>query len=195
MYCIIKYMPRPEPLLLCVNSSQFFETSTFIANAVNKKRQDSIREFMQTEKVYVEDMQIVHDVFEVPLKKSGIIAKDEAEKIFMNWQAILQCNGSFLADLHDWISSGSDVLGPVISKHLRNMQVYETFCGKQLDSAALLQKLTETSTAFRDVMRKCQNNVGTKGMPLSSFLIKYCLHYVIYHMTNHMILSHNLSYD
>jgi ElaB/YqjD/DUF883 family membrane-anchored ribosome-binding protein len=85
---------------------------------VNKKRQDSIREFMQTEKVYVEDMQIVHDVFEVPLKKSGIIAKDEAEKIFMNWQAILQCNRSFLSDLHDWISSGSDVLGPVISKHV-----------------------------------------------------------------------------
>lgn len=52
------------------------------------------------------------------------------------------------------------------------MQVYEVFCGKQLDSAALLQKLTETSTAFRDLMRKCQNHVATKGMPLSSFLIK-----------------------
>ena len=52
------------------------------------------------------------------------------------------------------------------------MQVYEIFCVKQLDSAALLQKVTETSTAFRDLMRKCQNNVATKGMPLSSFLIK-----------------------
>lgn len=52
------------------------------------------------------------------------------------------------------------------------MSVYETFCGKQLDSAALLQKLTENSTAFRDLMKKYQNNVSVKGMPLSSFLIK-----------------------
>lgn len=52
------------------------------------------------------------------------------------------------------------------------MTAYITFCSKQLDSATLLQKLTETSAAFRDVVRKCQNNVKTKGMPLSSFLIK-----------------------
>ncbi|XP_044270711.1 intersectin-1 isoform X3 [Tribolium madens] len=142
------------------------------STVVNKKRQDSIREFIQTEKVYVDDMTIVHEVFELPMKKSGVIGKDEVEKIFLNWQAILQCNRNFLSDLYDWTSSGSDILGPVINKHLQNMQVYEVFCGKQLDSAALLQRLTETSTAFRDLMRKCQNNVATKGMPLSSFLIK-----------------------
>lgn len=52
------------------------------------------------------------------------------------------------------------------------MTSYITFCSKQLESAALLQKLTETSHAFRDVVRRCQNNVLTRGMPLSSFLIK-----------------------
>ena len=52
------------------------------------------------------------------------------------------------------------------------MTAYITFCSKQLESAALLQRLTETSVAFRDVVRKCQNNIQTKGMPLSSFLIK-----------------------
>lgn len=52
------------------------------------------------------------------------------------------------------------------------MTAYITFCGKQLDSAALLQKLTENSTSFRELVKKCQNNVATKGMPLSSFLIK-----------------------
>lgn len=85
---------------------------------VNKKRQDSIREFIQTEKAYVDDMTIVHEVFELPLKKSGVIAKDEAQKIFVNWQAILQCNRNFLSDLYDWTSSGSDILGPVISRHV-----------------------------------------------------------------------------
>lgn len=52
------------------------------------------------------------------------------------------------------------------------MTGYITFCAKQLDSASLLQELTETNTAFRELVRKCQNNYMTKGMPLSSFLIK-----------------------
>lgn len=52
------------------------------------------------------------------------------------------------------------------------MTAYITFCKKQLDSAALLQNLTENSTAFRELVKRCQRNVATKGMPLSSFLIK-----------------------
>lgn len=52
------------------------------------------------------------------------------------------------------------------------MTAYITFCKKQLDSAVLLQNLTENSTAFRELVKKCQRNVATKGMPLSSFLIK-----------------------
>lgn len=52
------------------------------------------------------------------------------------------------------------------------MTAYITFCSKQLESAALLQKLTETSVAFREVVKRCQSHRATKGMPLSSFLIK-----------------------
>lgn len=52
------------------------------------------------------------------------------------------------------------------------MTAYITFCGKQLESAALLQKLTETSTSFRNIVKQCQSDRSTKGMPLSSFLIK-----------------------
>lgn len=52
------------------------------------------------------------------------------------------------------------------------MTAYITFCSKQLESATLLQKLTETSVAFRNVVKQCQSHRSTKGMPLSSFLIK-----------------------
>lgn len=52
------------------------------------------------------------------------------------------------------------------------MTGYITFCSNQLEGAALLQHLTETSIAFKDVVKKCQLHPATKGMPLSSFLIK-----------------------
>lgn len=52
------------------------------------------------------------------------------------------------------------------------MTGYIRFCSNQLDSAVLLQRLTESSVAFRDIVKKCQGHPATKGMPLSSFLIK-----------------------
>ncbi|CAH1178984.1 unnamed protein product [Phaedon cochleariae] len=138
----------------------------------DKKRHETINEFIDTEKTYVNDMSIVHEVFELPLRKSKLISPKEIDDIFVNWRDIIQCNKIFLKDLLNANNSGRDMVGDIICKHLPRMTAYITFCGKQLDSAALLQKLTETSTAFRELVKKCQNNVSTKGMPLSSFLIK-----------------------
>lgn len=52
------------------------------------------------------------------------------------------------------------------------MTPYIRFCSKQLYAASLLQHLLETSQAFQSEVKKCQLNPRTKGMPLSSFLIK-----------------------
>lgn len=52
------------------------------------------------------------------------------------------------------------------------MTGYIKFCSNQLDAAALLQRLTETSVTFKEFVKKCQSYPATKGMPLSSFLIK-----------------------
>ncbi|XP_066254448.1 intersectin-1 isoform X2 [Euwallacea similis] len=138
----------------------------------DKKRQGAINELIQTEKAYVQDMSIVHEVFEVPLRKSKVISSSEIDEIFVNWQEILQCNKSFLNQLSKAYEKKADTIGDIICQHLPRMTAYITFCGKQLDSAALLQELTESNSTFRDLVRKCQSNHLTKGMPLSSFLIK-----------------------
>lgn len=55
---------------------------------------------------------------------------------------------------------------------LPRMTPYIRFCSCQLSAAALLQHLTETSFQFQLLSKKCQSDPRTKGMPLSSFLIK-----------------------
>ncbi|CAH0548139.1 unnamed protein product [Brassicogethes aeneus] len=138
----------------------------------DRKRAECIKEFVDTEKAYVHDMSVVYNVFEAPLRKSGLLKKKEIDEIFVNWREILQCNKNFCRDLHAKRNSNSHTIGDVICKHLPLMTAYVTFCGKQLDSAALLQNLTENNTAFRELIRKCQNDPTVKGLPLSSFLIK-----------------------
>jgi len=52
------------------------------------------------------------------------------------------------------------------------MTVYIRFCSRQLSAAKFLQQLTEESENFRSIMKQCQSDPRTHGMPLSSFLIK-----------------------
>lgn len=55
---------------------------------------------------------------------------------------------------------------------LPKMKVYVRFCSCQLTAASTLQDLQENSEDFREVSRLCQRDPRTKGLPLSSFLIK-----------------------
>lgn len=94
---------------------------SFSSNAVSKeskKRQGAINELIQTEKAYVQDMSIVHEVFELPLRKSKIISTKEIDEIFVNWQDILQCNKNFLTDLTRAYERRAETIGDVICQHV-----------------------------------------------------------------------------
>ncbi|VEN57491.1 unnamed protein product [Callosobruchus maculatus] len=82
----------------------------------NKKRKESIREFIKTEKAYVKDLETVHEVFEMPLRKSKIISNEDIDTIFLNWQEITHCNKSFLEAFLKAYNT-SETIGDVISEH------------------------------------------------------------------------------
>jgi hypothetical protein len=52
------------------------------------------------------------------------------------------------------------------------MTAYIRFCSRQLSAAAFLHQLTKESPEFRNIVKQCQSDPRTNGMPLSSFLIK-----------------------
>ncbi|XP_046667454.1 intersectin-1 isoform X2 [Homalodisca vitripennis] len=141
-----------------------------------KKRQQHIKELIMTEQAYIDDMSIVHDVFEKPLSESKIVTPEELSTIFVNWQDIIVCNYMFLRALRvrREMSEGGVIrmIGDILCENLPRMTVYVRFCSCQLTAAAVLQKLTEESEDFRGLVRRCQTDPRTKGMPLSSFLIK-----------------------
>lgn len=82
-------------------------------------RQECINELINTEKVYIEDMCTVHNVFEVPIRESKVITRRDVDCIFVNWQELIDCNKEFLKDILHRTESGSDIIGDVISNHVR----------------------------------------------------------------------------
>lgn len=84
----------------------------------DKMRLDCINELIQTERTYIDDMTVVHKVFEKPLSESRVVTQNEIEGIFVNWREILQCNKNFLADLLTRRDTGSDIIGDIICAHV-----------------------------------------------------------------------------
>lgn len=63
-------------------------------------------------------MSIVHEVFEIPLRKSKVVSSKDIDEIFVNWQEILVCNQKFLEDLTNAHNMGTDTIGDVICRHV-----------------------------------------------------------------------------
>ncbi|XP_055010427.1 intersectin-2b [Boleophthalmus pectinirostris] len=142
-----------------------------------KKRQDYIQELIQTEEKYVEDLQIVLDVFYKPMTESGRLTEAEMQKIFVNWKELLPCNNRLLKALHERRSKGGEkapipMVGDILAKELAHMQPYIRFCSCQINGAELLQLRTNNEPDFKIFLKKIATDYRCKGMPLSSFLLK-----------------------
>lgn len=162
--------------------------------SMERKRQEYIKELIMTEQAYIEDMRLVHEVFEKPLIESLVLTMDEVDKIFVNWRDIIACNDNFLRTLRirrDNSESGIvRMIGDILCENIPRMSAYIRFCSCQISAAVYLQRLTETVPEFVKVAQICQQDPRTKGMPLSSFLIKPMQRITKYPLIISKILQH-----
>jgi len=144
------------------------------------KRQKPIKELISTEESYVNDLKIVLEVFEKPFYQLNILPKTVLESIFLNWSQLLDTNRCFYKALKSrknyYKKNGSqliEMIGDVICDFLPNMiNVYISFCSRQLKAAKLLQKKIEGDVQFRETAKSCSLNCKTNGLPLGTYLLK-----------------------
>ncbi|XP_025096778.1 intersectin-1-like isoform X2 [Pomacea canaliculata] len=146
-------------------------------SGIEKQRQNYIQELITTEESYNADMSIVIEAFCKPLVEAKVLSAQDAEKIFVNWNELIICNKKLLQSLRvrkKMCGKGKVILmiGDILCENLPHMTQYVRFCSCQLSAAALLQRKTETNPEFVEEHKKCVANPATKGMPLSSFLLK-----------------------
>ncbi|CAK9815717.1 ITSN1 [Anthophora quadrimaculata] len=161
---------------------------------MRRNRQEYINELITTEQAYIEDMRLVHEVFEKPLIESLVLTVDEVDKIFVNWRDIIACNDNFLRALRIRRDNSKGgivrMIGDILCENIPRMSAYIRFCSCQISAAVYLQRLTETNPEFVKVAHTCQQDPRTKGMPLSSFLIKPMQRITKYPLIIGKILEH-----
>ncbi|XP_058469345.1 intersectin-2a isoform X3 [Solea solea] len=160
-----------------------------------RKRQGYIHELIQTEETYVEDLELVLEVFYRPMSESGRFTEAEMAVIFVNWRELIMCNTKLLKALRVRKKTGGEnmpvqLIGDLLASELAHMQPYIRFCSCQLNAAALLQSKTNNQPDFKDFLKKIATNYRCKGMPLSSFLLKPMQRITRYPLIIKNILEH-----
>ncbi|XP_054425069.1 intersectin-2 isoform X3 [Pteronotus mesoamericanus] len=144
---------------------------------MERKRQGYIHELIQTEERYVDDLQLVVEVFQKPMAESGSLTEGEMALIFVNWKELIMSNTKLLKALRVRKKTGGEkmpvqTIGDILAAELSHMQAYIRFCSCQLNGAALLQHKTDEDADFKEFLKKLASDPRCKGMPLSSFLLK-----------------------
>uniref|UniRef100_A0A670IC33 Intersectin 2 n=1 Tax=Podarcis muralis TaxID=64176 RepID=A0A670IC33_PODMU len=144
---------------------------------MERKRQGYIHELIQTEEKYMEDLQLVLEVFQKQMTEAGCLSEAEMGLIFVNWKELIMSNTKLLKALRVRKKMGGEkmpvqMIGDILAAELSQMQAYIRFCSCQLNGAALLQQKTDEEPEFKEFMKKLASDPRCKGMPLSSFLLK-----------------------
>uniref|UniRef100_A0A493TV64 Intersectin 2 n=1 Tax=Anas platyrhynchos platyrhynchos TaxID=8840 RepID=A0A493TV64_ANAPP len=144
---------------------------------IERKRQGYIHELIQTEERYMDDLQLVLEVFQKPMADSGCLTEGEMGLIFVNWKELIMSNTKLLKALRVRKKTGGEkmpvqMIGDILAAELSHMQAYIRFCSCQLNGASLLQQKTDEDADFKDYLKKLALDPRCKGMPLSSFLLK-----------------------
>ncbi|KAA0711236.1 Intersectin-2 EH domain and SH3 domain regulator of endocytosis 2 [Triplophysa tibetana] len=125
-----------------------------------RKRQGYIDELIETEEKYIEDLQLVLEVFHKPMSESGRLTEAEMNMIFFNWRELIQCNSKMLKALKTRKKPGGEpvhMIGDVLASELSHMQAYICFCSCQLNAAALLQQRTDQEPDFKTFMKMIES--------------------------------------
>ncbi|XP_004696464.1 intersectin-2 [Echinops telfairi] len=142
-----------------------------------RKRQGYIHELIQTEERYMDDLQLVLEVFQKRMAESGFLTEGEMALIFVNWKELIMSNTKLLKALRVRKKTGGEkmpvqMIGDILAAELAHLQAYIRFCSCQLNGAALVQQKTDEDSDFKEFLKKLASDPRCKGMPLSSFLLK-----------------------
>lgn len=92
-------------------------TSQKLSN--NSPRISAIRELIETEQRYVNDLRVVADDFIRPLSSRRILKDYEIDQLFSNWFSLIACNIVFLSTLEEQVQYKDNILTSNIDVSIR----------------------------------------------------------------------------
>eukprot|EP01119_Soliformovum_irregulare_P008156 TRINITY_DN2109_c1_g1_i2.p1 TRINITY_DN2109_c1_g1~~TRINITY_DN2109_c1_g1_i2.p1 ORF type:complete len:778 (-),score=215.77 TRINITY_DN2109_c1_g1_i2:139-2472(-) len=134
-------------------------------------RQKVILEIIDTEEDYIEDLQIIINVYLSGMRKDDIATKEELNAIFSNIELLLGVNKQLL-DGFKKTSTAQSIAESFISVS-DFLKMYGTYCSNQSVSFEVISKLKEKKDKkFETFLQYCALRPDCMGLDFGSYLIK-----------------------
>lgn len=146
-----------------------------IISKEEKKRQEGIHEYVETEKGFVDDMEMVLDSFLRPLRESHTISKSELAEIFSNLTDIVKLCSQLSKELvtRQYASNGVlESIGDILLAYIPQFKIFAPFCSNLSHALPTLVAKKTSNAAFAEQLAECSKNKYFGNMDLSSFLLK-----------------------
>lgn len=141
-----------------------------------RKRNEIANEIFRTEDTYVNQLQVLVDVYMKGLEELGesVISAAKLRSIFSDVKVILGYNNVILKMLTErmktWYASGQAV-GDIFGKLADFLKTYTAYVNNYNESMNVLQDQMMNNPPFAAKINECRMNDRVKGMEITSFLI------------------------
>lgn len=141
-----------------------------------RRRNEIAGEIFRTEDTYVNQLQVLVDIYMKGLEELGesVISAAKLRSIFSDIKVILGYNNVILKMLTErtktWYTSGQAV-GDIFGKLADFLKTYTAYVNNYNESMNVLQDQMMNNPAFAAKINECRMNERVKGMEITSFLI------------------------
>ncbi|KAF0853011.1 conserved mitochondrial protein containing domains RhoGEF [Andalucia godoyi] len=138
-----------------------------------------LREIVHTERVFVNCMKIIQDLYITPLSDYKLLSPDEVQLVFGQIPTILIANSQLLRDIEQRLDARKSFrrkdfhcLGDVFSKAgLYVIKSYTSFCSLYEDALQLVKRKS-ANPAFQRFLDQCMQDSRAKMQTLESLMIR-----------------------
>lgn len=136
-------------------------------------RNKIINEIVQTERDYIDDLELMITVFYKPLLGKGIITMQQQQTIFSNITVIYDISLHILEMLENSILDVDHPrLAPCFTELASFRKMYSDYCNNQRQSTELVRSLEKKSSPFRQLLEEALQNPRLQGLSFLSYIIK-----------------------
>ncbi|ELW64178.1 Epithelial cell-transforming sequence 2 oncogene-like protein [Tupaia chinensis] len=143
-----------------------------------EKRTRVVRELLQSERKYVQVLEIVRDVYATPLKAAlssnrAILSTANIQIIFSDILRILSLNRQFLDDLRHRLQEWGPAhcVGDIFIRFGSQLNTYTNFFNNYPVVLKTIEKCRETIPAFRAFLKRHDKTIVTKMLSLPELLL------------------------
>ncbi|XP_030665618.1 epithelial cell-transforming sequence 2 oncogene-like isoform X1 [Nomascus leucogenys] len=143
-----------------------------------EKRARVVRELLQSERKYVQMLEIVRDVYVAPLKAAlssnrAILSAANIQIIFSDILQILSLNRQFLDNLRDRLQEWGPAhcVGEIVTKFGSQLNTYTNFFNNYPVILKTIEKCREMIPAFRTFLKRHDKTIVTKMLSLPELLL------------------------